>query len=170
MPACPPGSFCAAHLERVSNIEMAIGASHGTPLWAPEWIAHVLPQPTCLSSNQRPGCRSARCCSLHIGRVNKREWFAVRNTKQEVHEGPTLSPQFPQSRETPFLRLVAKQRAVIHIHLAKLCPKQASFARVHRVPSVPPHPRLSHTHDNRAAVPHSRTTNQPDTAKILLTG
>jgi hypothetical protein len=29
------------------------------PLWAPEWIAHVLPEPICLSSNQRPGFRSA---------------------------------------------------------------------------------------------------------------
>src|SRR6476660_9901060 len=169
MPACPPGSFCAAHLERVSNSEMAIGASHGTPLWAPEWIAHVLPQPTCLSSNQRPGCRSAICCSLHI-RPKCGASFAVRTTQQEVHERPALSPQFPQLHETPFLRLVANQRAVLHIHPAKLCPKQACFAGVHRVPSVPPHPRLSHTHDNRAAVPHSRTTNQPDTAKILLTG
>ena len=168
MPTFPPGSFCAGHLERVSNNEMAM-AHLTVPLWAPEWIAHVLPQPTCLSSNQRPGCRSARCCSLHM-RPECRASFAVRTTQQEVHERPALSPQFPQSHETPFLRPVANQRAVLHIHLAKLCPKQASIAGVHRVPFVPPHPRLSHTHDNRAAVLHPQTTNQPDTAKILPTG
>ena len=143
-------------------------AAHLTvPLWDAEWIAHVLPQPNCLSSNQRPGCRSARCCSLHIRPGCKRALLAVHTTGQEVHERPALSPQFPQSHETSFLRFVANQRAVLHIHLAKLCPKQANFAGVHRVPFVPPHPRLSHTHDNRAVL-HPQTTNQPDTVKILL--
>ena len=115
---------------------------------------------------------TVRVCQLlegHIRPGNKRVSLAVRTTEQEVHKRPALNPQFIHTHETPFARSVANQRAVLHIHLAKLCPKQERFAGVHRMPFVPHAPRLSHTHGNRAVL-HSQTTSRPDTAKIPVTG
>ena len=96
---------------------------------------------------------TVQVCQLlegHIRPGDKGASLAVRTTEQEVHERPALNPQFIHTHETPFARSVANQRAVLHIHLAKLCPKQERFARVHRKPSVPHVPGLSHTHGDRA--------------------
>ena len=100
---------------------------------------------------------SVQVCQLlegHIRLGGKRALLAVRTTEQEVHERPALNPQFIHTHETPFAHSVANQRAVLHIHLSKLCPKQEHFAGVHRVPFVPM-PGLSHTHGDRAVL-HSR--------------
>jgi hypothetical protein len=86
----------------------------------------------------------------HLRPGDKRASLAVCTTEQEVHERPALNPQFIHAHETPFARSVANQRAVLHIHLAKLCPKQERFTRVHRMPFVPHVPGLSHTHGDRA--------------------
>ena len=115
---------------------------------------------------------TVQICQLlegHIRPEGKRASLAVRTTEQEVHERPALNPQFIHTHETPFARSVANQRAVLHIHLAKLCPKEERFARVHRMPFVPHAPRLSHTHGNRAVL-LSQTTTQQGTAKLPLTG
>ena len=83
---------------------------------------------------------TVQVCQLlegHIRPGDKRASLAVRTTEQEVHERPALNPQFIHTHETPFARSVANQRAVLHIHLAKLCPKQERFAGVHRMPFVP---------------------------------
>ena len=73
----------------------------------------------------------------HIRPGDKRASLAVRTTEQEVHKRPALNPQFIHTHETPFARSVANQCAVLHIHLAKLCPKQVRFAGIHRMPFVP---------------------------------
>jgi hypothetical protein len=112
---------------------------------------------------------TVQVCQLLEARINKRASFAVRTTEQEVHERPALNPQFIHSHETPFARSVANQRAVLHIHLAKLCPKQERFAEVHRMPFVPHAPRLSHTHGNRAVL-HFADHEPIRCAEIPLTG
>ena len=86
---------------------------------------------------------SVQVCQLlegHIRPGGKRASLAVRTTEQEVHERPALNPQFIHTHETPFAHSVANQRAVLHIHLAKLCPQHESLAEVHRMPFVPPCP------------------------------
>src|SRR2546430_16988883 len=91
---------------------------------------------------------------------NQRASLAVRTAEQEVHERPALSPQFIHTRKTPFASPVANQCAVLHIHLAKLCPKQECFAAAHRVPFIPHAPRLTQTHDKRACCIRRPRTNQ----------
>jgi hypothetical protein len=114
---------------------------------------------------------TVRVCQLlegHSRPGNKRVSLAVRVTEQEVHERSALNPQFIHTHETPFARSVANQRAVLNIHLAKLCPKQERFTRVHRMPFVPHVPGLSHTHGDRAVL-HSQIPSRPDTGKIPVT-
>ena len=103
----------------------------------------------------------------HIRPGDKRASLAVRTTEQEVHKRPALNPQFIHTHETPFARSVANQRAVLHIHLAKLCPKQVRFAGIHRMPFVPSCPAaISYSWQWSGAA--SQTTSPQDTAEILL--
>ena len=77
---------------------------------------------------------------------------AVRTTEQEVHERLPLNPQFIHTHETPFARSVANQRAVLHIHLAKLVLSKNVSRKFIACLSSPMPPGLSHTYGIRAVL------------------